>query len=208
MASLLTTATLAKWTQNDPIEVAQDALAIDLIAKISALACFIGGHDGTKLDEFGDPIEEWTLEAGPNQAPIDVQMVVLQVVKRSYENPGQVLQEGNVGPLGGDRVADIQALFADFTDAERATLARYNVDGDPLPVEGSGAVFVLPTTRGDETTLQQTSPLYVGDNLQVGLLESDDPREWMIPDVQPFGPRRRFSVFVIQWNHEEALLRS
>lgn len=189
MADLLTTATLAKWTQSDPAEVAADEFAVDLIAKVSALACFIGGHDGTKVDEDGELIPEWTLAASAAQAPIDVQMVVLQVCKRSYENPGQVIQEGSVGPLGGDRVADVQALFMDFTKQERATLAKYNPDGDPNPDEdGPGEVFVVATTRGPETTLPQTSPLYMGDNMQVNLGNSADPREWMIPMFSPGDP--------------------
>lgn len=188
MADLLTTQTLARWTQSDETEVADDPFAVDLINKVSQLICFVGGHDGSKLDEFGDVVPEWTLDAGPTQAPIDVQMVALQVIKRSYENPGQVVQEGSVGPLGGDKVADVQALFMDFTEAERRTVAAYNPDGDPTPQEGAGEVFVLQTTRGDETTLPQTSPLYMGDNMQVGLAESADPREWMIPLFNPGDP--------------------
>lgn len=187
MADLLTTATLAKWTQNDPAEVAADEFAVDLIAKISALACFLGGHDGTKTAEDGTVIPEWDLVAGPTLAPIDVQMVVLQVAKRSYENPGQVIQEGNVGPLGGDRVADTQALFMDFTDSERRTLVKYNVDGDPDPSEDAGTIFTVATTRGDDY-LPQTSPLYVTDNMQPGLAESSDPRPWMIPLFNPGDP--------------------
>lgn len=189
MADLLTTDTLAKWTQEDPADVAADPFAVDLIDKTSQLICFIGGHDGTKVDSEGDLIPEWDLVAGPTLAPIDVQMVALQVIKRSYENPNQVLQEGSIGPLGGDRVTDTQALFMDFTEAERRTLAKYNVDGDPTDTAGGGGeVFVLQTTRGAETTVPQTSPLYVGDNLQVGLAESADPREWKIPLYNPGDP--------------------
>lgn len=197
MAALLTTQTLAKWTQSDETEVANDVFALDLIDKLSALVCFVGGHDGTKDDPASTTvpaakIPEWSLVAdtppGAVVPPIDVQMVMLQVAKRSYENPDQVLQEGSTGPLGGDRFADVHALFMDFTDAERSTLAKYNVDGDPTPQEGAGVVFTLATTRGDETTLPQTSPLYVGDNLQTGLAESADPREWMIPLFNPGDP--------------------
>lgn len=188
MANLLTASTLAKWTQNDVSDVAADPFASDLIDKVSQLICFIGGHDGTRLDALGDEIPEWTLTQGVTQAPIDVQMVALQVIKRSYENPGQVLQEGSVGPLGGDRVADTQALFMDFTEAERATLARYNPDGDPAGTPGAGTVFVLQTTRGDETMLPQVSPLYVPDNLQTGLAGSADPRGWDIPLFNPGDP--------------------
>ena len=186
MADLLTPQTLARWTQSDAAEVAADEFALDLIDKVSQLICFIGGHDGTKLDAEGLPIPEWTLDAGLNQAPIDVQMVALQVIKRSYENPGQVLQEGSVGPLGGDRVADVQALFMDFTEAERRTLAKYNPDGDPTTQEGAGQVFTL--SIADPAADLTTSPLYVGDDQQVNLATSPDPREWKIPLFNPGDP--------------------
>ncbi len=172
--NLLTLGTLAKWTQGDAAAVASDPFAKDLIAKVSELVCFIGGHP------------DWTLDEGVDKAPIDVQMVVLQVCKRSYENPGQVIQE-TIGPLS-ERVTDLQALFMDFTEAERRTISKYNPDGDPTAQEGAGQVFTMPTTRGAETTLPQTSPLYVGDNMQVGLAESADPREWMIPLLNPGDP--------------------
>ena len=190
MADLLTPATLAKWTQNDTGEVAADPFALDLIEKVSALACFIGGHDGTKTDSDGNVIPEWDLVAGPTLAPIDVQMVVLQVAKRSYENPGQVIQEGNVGPLGGDRVTDTQALFMDFTERERDVLSKYNVDGDPTPdSDDAGFVFTVATTRGDETTLPQTSPLYVSDNMQVGMTPDKSAYpSWDIPLFNPGDP--------------------
>lgn len=190
MADLLSTATLANWVQEDPAEVAANPFAVDLISKVSALICFLGGHDATKYTSATPPvlIPEWTLSAGPSLAPIDVQMVALQVIKRSYENPTQIIQEGAVGPLGGERYADTHALFMDFTEAERKTLTKYNVDGDPTPGDGSGEIFVLATTRGYETTLPQVSPLYVGDNMQTGLAESVDPREWKIPLFNPGDP--------------------
>jgi hypothetical protein len=188
MADLLTTATLAKWTQNDPAEVAADEFAVDLIDKVSQLICWIGGHDGNTLDAAGDPVPEWTLDAGPDQAPIDVQMVALQVIKRSYENPEQIIQAGNIGPLGGDRHADVYALFADFTEAERATIAKYNLDGDPEAIDDGAFIFVLETTRGDGDTLPEGSPLYVGDDQQINLEFSDDPREWKIPMFNPGDP--------------------
>lgn len=177
MADLLTPATLATWTQNDPAEVAADPFALDLIAKVSSLICMVGGHP------------EWTLEAGADQAPIDVQMVALQVIKRSYENPGRVIQEGGVGPIGGDRVADAQALFADFTDSERATVAKYNPDGDPTPQDGAGFIFTLPTTRGDETTLPTGPRLYVPDDQQINMTEDQSVYpSWDIPLFNPGDP--------------------
>lgn len=191
MADLLTTATLAKWTQEDPAEVAADEFAKDVIAKVSALICFIGGHDGTKVDANGDVIPEWTLELGPTQAPIDVQLIALKVIKRSYQNPEQVLQEGSIGPLGGDRVADTQALFMDFTEDERRAIARYNPDGDPSGlVEDAGTIFTLSIDRSD-AILADSEILYVGDNQQINLETSADPREWKIPMFNPGDPGGR-----------------
>lgn len=172
MADLLTTAELALWTQKDPDEVAADPFAEEVIDKVSQMAQFIGGH----------PL--WTLTAGTDQAPFDVRMVVLQVCKRSYENPGQVVQEGSVGPIGGDRVLDVAALMLALTDSERATLAKYNPDGDP---DGQGELFVLATTRGDETTTKNIV-LYVPSDDQVGLESSSDPRPWMFPMFNPGDP--------------------
>lgn len=174
MGDLLSTSTLAVWTQNEPSEVDTDPFAIDLIAKVSEMACFLGGNP------------QWTYEPGLDQAPFDVRMVVLNVCKRAYENPGRVIAEGSVGPIGGDRVSDVQALFTDLTDTERATLTGYNPDGDPNG--GAGVLFTIETTRGDTATLQQTSPLYMGDDQQINLDTSADPREWMIPMFSPGDP--------------------
>ena len=187
MADLLTISKLAIWTQNDIGEVQADPRAADLIETVSAMACLIGGHDGTKLDADGEIIPEWSLDGldDTELVPRDVALVVLQVCKRSYENPGRVLQEGSIGPLGGDRVADAQALFMEFSEAERLTIARYNVDGDETA--GGPELVVISTTRGEETTLPPQT-IYVGDDQQVGLASSIDPREWMIPMFNPNDP--------------------
>lgn len=166
MADLLTTETLARWTQNDPAEVAADPFAVDLIDKVSQLVQFIGGHP------------EWSLEPDETKAPFDVQMVVLQVCKRSYENPTRIIQEGNIGPLGGDRFADEQALFMDLTETERATIAKYNPDGDP---NGGAELFTL--TVSNDMQMPSGPDVYFEDNQQVGLSNSADPRSWMIPMV-------------------------
>lgn len=187
MANLLTTATLATWTQNDADEVAGDAFAVDLIAKVSALICFIGGHDGSKTDAAGNVIPEWTLDPGPDQAPVDVQMVALQVIKRSYENPDQVLAEGSTGPLGGDSHVDTYALFADFTESERAVISKYNPDGDPTAEEGNGQIFTL-SISGQDQVLQQAR-LYISDDQQVGMTpDASAAPSWDIPLFNPGDP--------------------
>jgi hypothetical protein len=173
MAALLTTNELALWTQNDPSAVADDPFALEVIDKVSQMAQFLGGHPN------------WVLDSGENQAPFDVRMVVLQVAKRCYSNPGQVVQEGGVGPIGGDRVLDAAALLLELSDSERKTLTAYNADGDTL--DDAGTLFVLPTTRGPETTAKSVT-LYMGDDQQVNLESSADPREWMIPMFSPGDP--------------------
>lgn len=188
MADLLTLDTLARWTQNDLADVQADEFAADLISKVSALICFVGGHDGSKKDSAGNTIPEWTLEAGSAQAPVDVQMVALQVIKRSYENPDQVTAEGATGPIGGDTHVDTYALFADFTDSERAVIAKYNPDGDPTAEEGAGVIFTMTTTRGPETTLKPVT-LYVPDDQQIGMTPDKNAYpSWDLPLFNPGDP--------------------
>jgi hypothetical protein len=190
MADLLTPRELALWTSSTvgktEEQVADDPFALEVIAKVSQLACFLGGHDGTKLDANLEPIPEWDLDPGPDQAPFDVRLVVLQVCKRAYENPKQIVQEGGIGPIGGDRVLDAAAILLDLTESERATLTNYNADGDAL--NDQGTLFTIATTRGDETTALSTI-LYVTDDQQVGMTpdESAYP-DWMIPMFNPGDP--------------------
>lgn len=192
MANLLLPQTLAKWTSQEDSEILDDPFAMDVIDKVSQLICFIGGHDGTLVNAAGDIVPEWDLIPGPTMAPIDIQMIALKVIKRSYENPEQVIQAGSIGPLGGDRVADIQALFLDFSDEERAAIARYNPNGDPAGADdGAGQIFVISTTRGEASSLPDVPTLYVGDNQQINLSSSPDPREWKIPMFNPGDPGGR-----------------
>lgn len=174
MADLLTTRELALWTQKDPTEVGTDPFAAEVIDKVSQLAQFLGGQP------------DWTLDAGENQAPFDVRMVVLQVCKRSYQNPNQVVQEGGVGPIGGDRVLDVAALMLSLTESETATLTKYNLNGDPTGAEAE--VFVLATTRGDETTAK-AAVLYVNDDQQINMHEGQSAwPSWLFPLFNPGDP--------------------
>lgn len=175
MADLITPQELATWTQNALADVEADPFATEVMDKVSDLARFLGGHPDWVYDTVDPEIA----------APFDVKMVVLKVCKRTYENPGQVVQEGNVGPIGGDRVLDIAALLFDLTDAERAILTKYNAEGDPD--NAAAVLWVQPTTRGPLETW--TEPiLYVGDDQQINLNLSADPREWMIPMFSPGDP--------------------
>lgn len=176
MAYLIKASELALWTGNEIPVVAADPFAKEVMEKVSDMARFLSGQP------------DWVLDVGLDQIPFDARMIVLQVCKRTYENPRQVVQEGNVGPLGGDRVLDIAAMLMELTDYERATLTKYNLNGDPTPGPDSGVIYTVPTSRGEETILPQTSPIYIGDNQQVGLPASADPREWKIPLFNPGDP--------------------
>lgn len=174
MADLITSTELARWTRNDPVEVAADPFALEVMEKVSDLARFLGGHD------------DWTKDGVDTAAPFDVLMVVLKVCKRTYENPGQVVQEGSVGPIGGDRVLDVAALLFDLTAEERATLTKYNTTGDPDAAKVE--LWVQPTTRGGPDLVSEAI-LYMGDDSQINLTEDDSAwPEWMIPMFSPGDP--------------------
>lgn len=173
MADLLTTRELALWTSNDETEVADDPFAAEVIDKVSQLAQFLAAHP------------EWTLE-GETKAPFDVRMVVLQVCKRCYGNPDQVIQEGGTGPIGGDRVIDAAALLLSLTETERATLTKYNPEGDDLA--GAPHLFVISTTRGVETTMP-SGTLYIPDDQQINMHPGQSAYpSWDIPVFTPGGP--------------------
>lgn len=173
MADLLTKRELALWTQRELSVVAADQFATDVISKVSEMAQFLGGH----------PL--WSLEPGDNLAPFDVRMVVLQVCKRTYGNPDQVVQEGGIGPIGGDRFLDAAALLTSLTESERATLTKYNEEGDP---DGQTELFILRINRDAEPS--SSSPiLYVSDDQQVGMDESESAYpSWDIPLFNPGDP--------------------
>jgi hypothetical protein len=170
---LLTTRELALWTQNDPDVVAADDFALEVLDKVSEMARFLGAH----------PL--WTLTpATANTVPFDVRMVVLQVAKRCYSNPDQVVSE-NIGPIG-ERRLDAAAMLLDLTDAERTTLTKYNPEGDPDAERNE--LWVLTTTRG--TTPDLVEPvLFVSDDQQVGMTEDESAYpSWDIPMFSPGDP--------------------
>lgn len=170
---LITPRELALWTGNEPDAVEADPFAAEVMSKVSDLVRFVAGHP------------EWIYAGDPTLvAPFDVKMLVLKIAKRSYENPGQVVQEGSVGPIGGDRVLDIQAMLFELSETERKILTKYNPDGD---VDGGTAtLWVQPTTRGDVETRGRT--LYVGDDQQINLESTNAAPEWMIPMYSPGDP--------------------
>lgn len=164
---LVTTDELALWTKSDPGEVAADPFAVEVIDKVSQLICHLGGHP------------EWTTEPGEDQAPFDVRMVALTVAKRCYENTKQVLQEGNVGPIGGDRVLDVAAMLMELTDSERAKVTKYNPEGDPDNESASGLFTVSTSYQGPANPRGE---VYMSDNQQINMHEGQSAwPSWDIP---------------------------
>ena len=163
---LVTTNELALWTKSDPGEVATDPFADEVISKVSELICFLGGHP------------DWTLSPGEDLVPFDVRMVALTVAKRCYENTGQVIQEGNVGPIGGDRVLDVAALLFSLTDSERAVVTKYNPSGDPDQVPQG--LFTVSTAYDGPSG--GTGEVYMSDDQQVNMHEGQSAwPPWDIP---------------------------
>jgi hypothetical protein len=162
MADLITAQELATWTENELADIEADPLAAEVMSKVSDLARFLGGQ----------PL--WDLVPGETMAPFDVRLVVLVVAKRCYENPKQVVQEGSIGPIGGDRVLDVAAMLMELTESERATLTKYNPDGDP---DNAGGLYVIATTPRAGTTAETV--LYVPD---------DSLSDWYIPMFSPGDP--------------------
>lgn len=175
--NLITDHELAVWSERTDDEVTDSPLAQDVIAKVSDYARFLGFYPKTGVD-IGWQTREDT--------PFDVKLAVLKVARRAYTNPGEVVQEGSIGPIGGDRLRDEAAMSLELTEAERATFTKYNPAGDPETGD-DGVLWVQPTYGGTETQLQ-TSPLYVGDDQQINLSSSPDPREWKIPLFNPGDP--------------------
>lgn len=163
MAHLITFAELATWTQSDVDEVTADPFAEEVLDKVSGLVRFLSGQP------------DWE----PETTPFDARLVALVVAKRSYANPDQE-KASSVGPIHGT-VLDVAAMLLDLTDTERATLTKYNTDGDPNAAP-SGLHLISMTAPAQ---VELATVLYVGDDQQINL---GAEREWMIPLFNPGDP--------------------
>lgn len=57
-------------------------------------------------------------------APDSLRVIVGQVAKRAYKNPDQIVQDGSIGPIGGDRYAQAYAAGLSLTEEEEAEVQR------------------------------------------------------------------------------------
>jgi hypothetical protein len=108
--------------------------------------------------------EDWTADTIPFRAKV----ITLLVAKRSYQNPDGVLVEGAIGPIGGDRVTDLQAAGLYLTEAEMAELSALR--GDGTAASNPNRLWVLQVNGGlPETT--------------TGYLPDSSGSDWLIPYV-------------------------
>lgn len=110
MTPLLTAATLALIAREDPLQ--DPNYATYCIESASWLVADETGHNdwlGLAGDGTSIPVV-----AAPRRAV----MIAEQLAKRAYLNPDAIVQEGGVGPIGGDRTVEEFARTFEFTDAE------------------------------------------------------------------------------------------
>lgn len=137
---LLTAAEVATWAQLDVADFgAFETMVIDQAQQLVA--------QEAKHAEWYDttPIAD---------VPFRARLIALNLARRTIVNPNQVLQEGSIGPIGGDRVRDAAALAMELSDAERAEL--HGLRGDGTMTSG---LWVLPTDQSDRIL----SDIYVFD---------------------------------------------
>ena len=155
MADLITESEMALWCQSTVEALAADPFAAEVRSKVSAYVCFLAQQ----------PL--WTVDT----VPIDVKMLTIRVIRRTYVNPDSEVQTG-IGPISS-RILDEAALAAAFTDSEIKLLETKIPDGS-----GQDGLWVA-SIGGADVLLQPT--VYLSDDSQVGLLDSADPRSWDIP---------------------------
>lgn len=103
---LITEAELATICQLDAIPTERAAFATLVIDLASDLIRDTAEH------------KEWTAA----DVPFKAKLITLLVAKRTFQNPNNVVAEGGLGPLGGDRFLDMHAMGLYLTEAERDEL--------------------------------------------------------------------------------------
>lgn len=149
MANLLTVADLKIWPGVEADLEADDPWALFCISAASTKVNDVAGHP------------EWTKLSAPPRA----RQIALHLTARSFLNPDSVIQEGNTGPLGGDRIADDFAHAFELTPSEEAELAGL-VPGAALAGKG---LWIQPLTPGVEMELPDV------------FLLDDSGSDWAIP---------------------------
>lgn len=159
MAALVTISELSAWARQ---EVGyDDAWAITVLEAASELVRSAAGQP------------TWERATAPARA----KQICAHVAARTYLNPDSVSSEGNLGPLGGDRIVEELAKALHLTAAERDELGAMAPAGGGAG--GRGGLWVQPIN---------STPLEGGDVY----LADDSGSDWMIPylaedDIQALG---------------------
>lgn len=149
MADIITADEVATWAQRDVATFgAFEAMVIEQSRGLVA-------DEAQHIDWLTEDVE----------VPFRARMIALNLARRTILNPDQVVQEGSIGPIGGDRVRDAAALGMELSDAEKTEL--HNLRGDPTD-DGVPGLWVLPTSSGDRSF----PTIYVPD---------DSASDWLIP---------------------------
>lgn len=149
---LITDAELATICQLEAIPAARQAFATMVIDLSSDLIRDTAKHP------------EWVAA----DVPFKAKLITLLVAKRSFQNPNNIVAEGSIGPLGGDRYADMHAMGLYLTDAERAELL--SLRGDGTAATNPNRLWVLTNGGG----IPETTTGYVFDS---------SGSDWAIPYV-------------------------
>lgn len=147
MAEIITPQEVATWARRDVSTFgAFETMVID---ETRLLVAGVAEHPEWVTDDV--------------EVPHRARVIALNVAKRTITNPDQVVQEGSIGPIGGDRVREEAALALQLSDAERDELL--GLRGEPGEING---LWTL-STNADRSFQTVT---YVAD---------DSGSDWMIP---------------------------
>jgi hypothetical protein len=165
MAYLMTEVELARWTQTDEATVAADVFAQEVLEKVSALVREIAEQP------------TWEI-GGTNPIPYVARMKVIEICRRTYANPGQVVSS-TTGPIS-ERVLDMAALATSLTPDEVALFRTYVPDGS-----GDQGLWTFSLAGPGNPELRT---VYIADSDQPGLGDG-------IPWAIPYGDTRETDFF-------------
>lgn len=153
MTTIISISDLEVITRTGTGSLAADTFASRIVVEASGLVCDTAGHP------------EWETTTPLVDVPRTAKRICLALAKRSFQNPERVVQEGSIGPLGGDRVDATQALFLELTDGEIDALEALQGDGTG---GGGNGLWLQPITGSD-----------VYD--RVAFVHDDSGSDWAIP---------------------------
>lgn len=151
MTPLLTVAQLAVWAQQEIDD--DDEFALVVIEAASLVVAEKAAHL--------DWIEIIAPAVALTPAPSRARLIATQLAKRTFLNPHAVLWEGNIGPIGGDKLVEDFSRTLELTLVESAELEAMQPAG---AATGNG-LWVQPVETGRVAVGSTTIYLPDGSNL-------------------------------------------